>query len=265
MNLYQSPFQYVSAPCGAGKTTAIINHIVQYPYQHNYLVVLPTERLMNKVHTTFLSRGIHADRISSKTHPNSVIHEVVEYLKRPDNEGLVLIISWEAYKRIPFFSRRDNWKIFIDEIPPVDTCHQFTVPRNINKISKQIRIENTINVDVARVVAIDQNSLKRELDLVLDDVEEHFKELFQHVVSENHDVFVDVDDWTRLVENNDISGNDKRNQITFVSMLNLSLFRNAVLLGANVADSLIFDWLDRYHRVRLKPNQEIRLPDVLSG
>ena len=241
----------VSAPCGTGKTTAITQHIATHQFENNWLYVTPTQRLMTSVAERFKSLGVDVKTISSETHKGTVLGSIYECLRHAPDEGMVVIITLEAYKSIAYFNRRENWQVVIDEIPQVDVCHQLTLPRNIEQISNRLQLARTINADISRVVAIDENALRQELAAVQDDVFDTFRELFIHALSDNYDTFVHTADWLRLVENKCFTIDERANQLSFVSMLKSRLFQDAILLGANVSDSLLYQWLKRYHKQTL--------------
>ena len=126
---------------------------------------------------------------------------------------------------IPFFPKKDEWEIIIDEVPQLDHCYQFNLPRNLGILTEHIALTEPVNDSVGLVVPKGPNRLKRHLDLIRDDVDEHFKEFLKCVLSESRDVLVEIQDWKRLVEDRAVSSNEDRNQITFLSLLNKRLLR----------------------------------------
>ena len=71
-------------------------------------------------------------------------------------------------------------------------------------------------------------------------------------------MFVDIASWNRLVENKDFSTDEEFNRLFFISMLNPEPFRDSILLGANVEDSLVYDWLKRFHDCRFIEHEPIK-------
>jgi hypothetical protein len=191
------------------------------------------------------------------THDRAVATNINKYLNNAANFGHVLIVTKEAYKHIPYFNRRENWKSVIDEIPQVDVGHKLNLPRNMDKISSRVECGPEVNDHLVQIVAKDPKALRSELDAVKDDLDNVLREFYEHLISDNYDTFVEIADWERLVEKENFSSNENINELTCVSMLNTKLLQNSILLGANVEDSLLFHWLKRFHGLRMGPHDEI--------
>ena len=152
--------EYVSAKCGTGKTTATVNYIAEHRYDWNYLYVVPTQDLMNSVQEAFGTKDITAHTISSVTDYRAVATNINKYLNNAADFGHVLIVTKEAYKHIPHFNRRDNWKIVVDEIPQVDAGHKLNLPRNMDKISSRVERGREVNEYLVQIVAKDPKELR---------------------------------------------------------------------------------------------------------
>src|SRR5205085_402913 len=98
--------------------------------------------------------------------------------------------------------------------------------------------------------------LKRLLDSVRDDVHEVFRPLFKAVLSAHSEVYGDAETWDRIVDRQDISKQDEQNTVHFLSMLKPEPFADAILLGANIEDSLLFSWF-RKKNVHFEPANKI--------
>ena len=257
MHIISPSLQYVSAKCGTGKTTATVAYIAEHRDECNYIYVVPTQDLMNCVQEAFKAKDITAHTISSVTHYRAVATKINKYLKNAADFGHVLIVTKEAYKHIPYFNRRNNCKIVIDEIPQVDVGHKLNLPRNMNKIRSRVECGPEVNEHLVQIVAKDPKELRKKLDAVKDDLDNVLREFYEHLISDNYDTFVEVADWERLVEKRKFSSNENINELTCVSMLNTKLFRNSILLGANIQDSLLFHWLKKFHLFRMGPHDEI--------
>lgn len=102
------------------------------------------------------------------------------------------------------------------------------------------------------------NKLQTRFSAGRADVDELFREFFRDLQSLNKDMFVDLASWNRLVENKDFSTDEESNRLFFISMLNPKPFRDSILLGANVEDSLVHDWLTRFHDCRFVEHEGIK-------
>ena len=259
---FDDPFRtqllhFVEAPCGSGKTTTVVHYISTKLHLQNYLYVAPTRELLRQVKAMMEQVGVKPMMISSDTHKNGVARAIVEYLKAALDSGHVLLITLEAYINIPFFPKRENWQVYIDEVPQVDTCHRFRLPRNMDRIANHVEVLDRVNNDVVSVAPKDAQRLEHLFDAVRDDLDEPLIPFFKHLTSDNHNVFVEASDWKRLVEKGQFSGRDDLNEITFVSMLNKKPFEGSVLMGANVRSSMLFDWLQRFHGLRTREFVEV--------
>ena len=220
----RNQLRFVSGPCGSGKTEAAIGYIWNHRHQSNFLYVVPTSELIDELVQRFQERGVDVDVINGKTHPKHVVRTIVQYLKDPLCPGRVLLITWNAFRQVPFFANRDDWQIIIDEVPQLDVCHQFNIPHNMKMISEHAVVVECVNDKVGIVTAKHPKKLKKHLKRVRDDVDEKFKPFFKDVLSENRDVYVEIADWERLVAQGAFSSNEQLNQITFLSLLNKKLF-----------------------------------------
>ena len=92
----------------------------------------------------------------------------------------------------------------------------------------------------------------------------------RQALSPNRTVFVCAKSWARTVEKEKIeikrsrvnpgeyeSETDKANRLYFLTMLNPSAFRDIILLGANLTDSLLYKWLTKYHGVHFREHKDI--------
>ncbi len=233
---------YVSAPCSTGKTHAACRYIADNEYVRNHLYIAPSLRLLNEIKATLQCMGVQAKVISSETHPKCVKRSIIELTKSALDCGCVLLITWKAFIDLPYFNRRDNWKIVVDELPQVDSFYRMMLPRNYGFITEHLEIFPTHHAGLSLVKAKNAGRLKRLLDAPLDEVHELFRALFRHVLSSNKSVYVDTDSWHRVVELNDVSDQHEKNTIYFLSMLKPDPLIGTVLLSANLEDSMLFRW-----------------------
>ncbi|MGJ0508329.1 MAG: DEAD/DEAH box helicase family protein [Methylocystis sp.] len=244
----QKTIKFVSAPCGAGKTYATCEFIADNLSEANYLYVAPSLVLLEQTRQTLESFGVRPTVITSETHPNHVKETIMGFLKKSPHPGETLLITWSSYIELPYFNRRENWEIFIDEIPQLDRFYDPALPRNLRFITDHIDLnERTSNDKVAAVSVKDPKALRKLLDGVIDDAEEKFRRFYGDLLSPNTKLFVDLNSWNRVVEERQVSEREDSNRIFFLSMLNFEPFRGATLLGANVPDSLVYRWLTAYH------------------
>jgi hypothetical protein len=116
-----------------------------------------------------------------------------------------------------------------------------------------------VNEKVALLRAVDEAALKSFLNKPRDDVQGLFTDFLRDVLSPHRDVFVEMDSWTRVCEEQKAVGDtDEENTVFAVSLLNPALLDGAIMLGANFERSMLHEWFWRYHGVRFKAFDPIK-------
>ena len=249
---------YVSSPCGRGKTYAACKFMRDNKFRSNHLYVAPSRRLVGETERTLKTFGLDPLVITSDTHAGHVKASIIEFMNHAEDAGEILLITWNAYVDLPYVNRRENWRVIIDEVPQVDRFYPWMLPRNLSFLTEQINLdEASVNDKVARVIVKDRSVLEELFEAQRDDVHEVFREFFRDLLSHNKDMFVDLDSWNRLVEQGEFADDESLNRLFFISMLRPEAFSDAILLGANVADSLVYHWLTRFHGYRFVEHRAI--------
>ena len=242
---------YVSALCGRGKTYAACNFMRDNQFRANHLYVAPSRRLVAETEKTLKTFGLDPVVITSDSHAGHVKASIIEFMKHVEDAGEILLITWNAYVDLPYLNRRENWRVIIDEVPQVDRFYPWMLPRNLSFLTEQIDLdEASVSDKVARVIVKERSVLEELFEAQRDDVQEVFREFFRDLLSHNKDMFVDLDSWNWLVEQGGFSDDESLNRLFFISMLRPEAFSDAILLGANVTDSLVYHWLTRFHGYR---------------
>lgn len=123
-------FNYVSEPCGSGKTTSLcnlINHKINSDSER-FIVVQNTQALSKQ--TADMIKGcklIISDLNSGK---QSIIELVIKFLQKPTSK--VLIVSDKTFFKIPM-DLLNGWQIWLDD---VTNFHSF---KNINDSNSRIK------------------------------------------------------------------------------------------------------------------------------
>jgi hypothetical protein len=243
---------YLSAKCGAGKTTAFISHIESNRYDHNFVYVAPTKRLIGQVQRRLTEKNISYRTITSDQSDEPVGIRIMKAMQEASSvAGAVLLVCWKGYESMPYIPDAVDCLTAIDEVPQLDHAHDLTLPRNGHFIRDKLYIKRTIDGHIGVVGAMNPSALKHQLkECLLDSAEEPFNKLYRDVLSPYKDVYINVDTWERLVERNDYDTTDKSsNKILFLSLYNEKLLKGALLLGANIEQSMLYDWLPRMHQV----------------
>lgn len=262
---------YVDAECGRGKTYSTCQWINLGVNMRNQLYVAPTTALLEQTAAQLDKLRLPHTIISHKNVAGGVGKKVIEYLKKCKSSGNILLITWSAYMDLRYFHNRENWAIYIDEIPQVDRFYDPLLSFNSHFLTDYISLGNPVNETLSKVIVHNRSGLKRHLqkDIWKDDAYKVLYGLLSDALSEAKDLFADTDSWDRVIESGIISQSIDKNRIFFISMLNPSLFQGATILGANVKKSILYAWLTGYHGVDFYEHSAIsrglRLPMDLKG
>ena len=238
--------QYVSAPCAAGKTYAACQYIANEQGLTNHIYVAPSLRLLKQTSETLQANGVKPTVITSETQPGHVKRAIIDKLKEKSAPGKVLLITWQAYVDLPDFLRRPDWQVIVDEVPQLDQWHTFKLPRNLAFITDHVQVvEHSEISKIGRVRIRNKDAIERLYETARDDVNEMFRSFFSDLLSPKKQMFVDMDSWTRLAGERQVSKEDESNQLFFLSMLRPSAVEDTILLGANIKDSLLVRWLEK--------------------
>ena len=111
---------YSSAPCGAGKTYAIAQDILRdVKVGKNVLLVQPTKELISKTEPYFNFIFCHV------IHTEDSVSRTVNHLKSPYDGPHVLCITHSAFEKLPYFHRKQDWTLYIDEAPQAYDFYEF--------------------------------------------------------------------------------------------------------------------------------------------
>jgi len=123
---------YAGGPCGTGKSYAACEYISRNLMQSNYLYVVPSLILVDEINQMLSGFGIKATVITSNTH-RSVKSAIIKHMNGiKDDFGKVLLITWQAYVDLPYYNRRLDWQVIVDEVPQLDRYYPLALPRHLN-------------------------------------------------------------------------------------------------------------------------------------
>lgn len=245
---------YVSAPCGAGKTTAAVGYIKENTHNRNFVVVVPTVLMVEQWSKALNENGIVAEAITSSSCGMNVKKIIIDRQNKFKPQGHVQIITWNAYSELPFRPPHKNIQVIIDELPQTDEFFPWDIGHHIDELANVIAIDRPINDKVSVVCASDVNELERYED----DVDALFDKFKRHLQSSSRTVFVDAEAYERVFYRRNISQNGRdANRVSFLSMLNPRLLEGTILLGANIEASILFKWMTRIHDVKFIKHADI--------
>ena len=251
-NPFHPVIHYVDAPAGVGKTAMAVDYIKeQLPLmESNFLMAVPSLHLLREIESRMKSKGItpvvivHDDPAPDER----VTGRLIEFLGKAESFGNVLLMTQQALVRLPWFPRRDNWRLIIDEIPQIDDwADQMELPRNHDLVARWMTaVPLPENDRAVRILPKNQEALSRHLRKSKDDVEVKVRELLEQLASPNKQLYMMTSDWEKLSTGKGFSDKDaSQNIIAFAAMLSPDLFRNAVVMGANLKLDFFYLWLSR--------------------
>lgn len=244
--------QYVDAECGRGKTYSTCQWIKQWVNMRNQMYVAPTTALLEQTAKQLEELKLKHTIICHENTTDSVRKSVIEHLKKCKSTGNILLITWDTYSNLPYFHHRENWAIYIDEIPQVDVFHNPPLAFNYDFLTDYISLGGPLNETLSHVVVNNPTTLRHHLerDAWKDVTYQEVAKILKDALSSGKDLFVDTASWNRVINGTSIEKSLDKNRIFFISMLNSSLFQGVTLLGANVDKSMLFAWLTGYHRMK---------------
>ena len=249
-----SPIKFLSAPCGSGKTHVICQAIKNDWQKHKHIMfVLPTLVLISEVSKKLQDLGVNHEVITNENAKSNVRKMIMGRLANPTTSRTVLLVTYAAFIGIPYFRRREDWQIIIDEIPSPDTFFSFKLPDNPEHITDHLTVKKCQFPDLYQVVPVKRNDLKKLLERSYDNVRDTFEDLYRHVLGDHHEVYVPRDKWDAFVT----GGSTVPGEIHFISMVSHHALHGALILGANFSNSMLFQWITRRYGNKFQEESDL--------
>lgn len=120
-------------PGGAGKTRALVRYADRLARKGlKTLIVQPTKDLIDNTVADELEQigpSYPVTRFHGGRGSGFVVGAVVQHLRqaKPD-QGEIVFITHEAFIRLPYVHRPDDWVLLFDEVPAVDVFDPYELP-----------------------------------------------------------------------------------------------------------------------------------------
>jgi hypothetical protein len=255
---------FVSAKCGLGKTYSTCRYIADHIEGQNFLYVAPTKRLLNQTRDELRRLGVFSvEVICDETNSNHVKTAIMDRLRHAKATHHVLCITHKSYFDLPFIWHEERWRIFIDEIPALDTPYDWPLPMNWPLLAAHIELGQRYMPGLYVARAKSKAALHKILNETAHDaVFDQFRPLLQDLLNDNKLVLANLQTVERLrgegfVDRAQEPRQPDANRVYFMSLLNPKRFKNATLLGADAEWSLLFKWLQSFHGHTMVPQNEI--------
>jgi hypothetical protein len=236
---------FVDGLCGSAKTYAALRHAhLLARLGKKVLFVQPSIFLINQTLADLASltpqvrfRAIHGE-IS-----NRVIADIIDHTKHTAMDGEILFITHSALMLLPYFHRRLEWHLILDEIPQADWCAEFNVPDTHRLITDCFIVDaeaaSLADNRYVRAVPKDHTALERMArNKNCDQVWDIFQQFSNVLISPYWSAYVLDDQYTNLIN----GAGEKRKLLAFANLKPSLLdgFATATVLGACFKQSVLY-------------------------
>lgn len=232
---------YISAPCGAGKTTHLLDFYKNriQPTSSRLVIAQTTTALIDATAKRFLDFGFNPHVVYRTTGSGSASSQFRAALANPSID--LIFVTHKTLLDNPQFEKanKENTYLYVDEIPSVETSYSINLDTNRHFIVDHLQATTS---DIDGYVQLTRNAksaiyedVKRNKN---DDIWSLLKPLFDAADSENHRAYCSTEMWNKFANRRDDSSQ-------FVShvLLKPSIFNNwpnVSVMGANFENSMLF-------------------------
>ena len=182
-------------------------------------------------------RAIHGET------SDRVIGDIIEHLKHTALDGEILFITHAALMLLPYFHRRQDWHVIMDEIPQADWCAEFSMPDTHRLITDcfDVDAEAASLADNRYVRAVPKDHFRLEQmarNRNCDQVWDIFQQFANVLISPHWSAYVLDDQYTNLIN----GVGEKRKLLAFAHLKPSLLdgFASATIMGACFKQSVLY-------------------------
>lgn len=232
----------VDSPAAAGKTHALGRYGVKLAARGAMVVIAqPSLVLIEQTLADLtaearrIGRTVPIRAITSKDTTN-VTRDLVEYLRTADG-GQILLVTHAALMACPYWHRRQDWHLFVDEIPQVVWAQERTLPATHDLITAAIAAE-PYDAAYARIVAKNRARLEQIAEnRGGDEAFALVQDAAQRILSPHWEVYCLDNQYHRLLRRDDGEG-----RLAFFGLLSPGVFEGfaqVTIAGACFEQSLL--------------------------
>jgi hypothetical protein len=236
-----NPINYCSAPCGSGKTYAMIKydcHLARWG--NRVLDVKPTTDLCGKtVEQQLLTRPWYPEYkvFHGKTVSGSVSHDIIEYYKcGSEIDESIVFSTHQVLPRLDFLAEKEKIRLNIDEEMQVHQCNTYRVKRTHHHLTKHLELEAHDDI-YSRLVVTDEEAIKEiAINKDKDDLWNKLRGVAQLLDNRHWDSYVKTELYKSLLEG-------EYKTLSVHSILNPSVvegFGSVTMASALFEDSMIY-------------------------
>ncbi|SFU42726.1 DEAD/DEAH box helicase [Methylobacterium sp. 174MFSha1.1] len=241
-----SQIKYVSAPCGSGKTHAIINSIVEGRYDGNLLLVQPTVQLIDNTYNEIKHRSpsSHVERFHSEIITDkSVAGALVKHFRNPYPGNHVLITTNSTFFNLPFIANKRNYDLVLDESHVLVDPFDEKLPDHHHLITDHL----TLEAQGPSYGILKPKNIKELTSLAenrkRDTVSKLFAKLAKLILSDHYISYVNLQQYNNLIK-----GKQEDGHLVVYSVMQPTIFtdfRSVTILGARLEETALFKyWSD---------------------
>lgn len=234
--------QYVSGPCGSGKTHSALNYAMESTaYGDKFLFVLPTMDSIDQcvAHCKKTNNLVRITRIHSQSNSSGVVADINKHLKYTNPEGEIAFITHSAFRQVTNWTMRSDWHLIWDEIPQVDCMFEGQLPETHGILTDLIAECDEPLVDgiYRRIYAKDTDAIGRiARNQRGDEVWKLFQKVAEKIASRHWKCYVNAKQFTEIV------GDEQPHKVLIYSLLQPSIFSgfaSVTIMGACFEDSVL--------------------------
>ncbi|AWN54622.1 DEAD/DEAH box helicase family protein [Methylobacterium sp. 17Sr1-1] len=241
-----SQIKYVSAPCGSGKTHAIINSILEGRYDGNLLLVQPTVQLIDNTYNEIKKRSpsSHIERFHSEVITDkSVSGALIKHFRNPYPGNHVVITTHSTFLNLYFIANKRDYDLVLDESPVLVDPFDEKLPDHHHLITDHLSLEaqgpsygilKPKNITELTSLAENRNG---------DRVSKLFAKLARLILSDDYVSYVNLQQYNNLIK-----GKQEDGQLVIYNVMQPTIFagfKSLAILGARLEETALFKkWSD---------------------
>jgi hypothetical protein len=239
--------QFASAPCGAGKTYAIVRRTYEgVKAGDKYLLLQPTTDLIDiTIKTEFdgRSNGLLVKPFHGNSVGRNVAEKLAEYLASPEDCPQVVLATHQVLPILPNSKQRSGWHLIFDELPQADRAgtHNLSaathglLTRHVQLIQHDALYSRVMPKDVHSLMTLARNPLG-------DDLLDALRTTAAVILNPHYRSFVHTERYAKLL-------NGSAEQLIVHSLLKAEVvagFASVFMTGAYFEDAGVYHlWRDQ--------------------
>ena len=232
-------FYYVDAHCGAGKTMQLVDVIKTRHLSHTHRIIIAstTKTLVNQTAFNLRSNGIAC----SVFHGGNISCGVMARYEKAllDETKRIILVTHQAFFKGLEFAKNGDFKVFIDEIPQIDTEQRYKLKHHKQNVLNAFAIKQfATDADFCEVTVKNTKLVNRYIQSDKDQVDAVLCELANKVSSPNYHVACKADTFKNFVDI--VKPSEKFTTSAIMRPSVFSRWPDVTIMGANFTSSTMY-------------------------